>query len=278
MRPARMWAIAAVSADTPEMPMFAPAPAAGFVATRHDQRQPDVPEHEPDSATRDRDEEAPRGDERELHVEDANARRSILEPMPQTPALRPRWRGVSHLSMFPVAAGLRDSARVRRTTATRRSSRRSCSASAVTAMFAVSGFYHVITWQPAVRRWLARLDHATVYGLIAATYTPFGLLVLDGAWQVTMLAIVWSGAAVAILVKLFWVGAPKWLSASIALALGWASVAAMPEIARDESASAACSSSQPAGCSTRPARSCTRYAVRIRRRASSDTTSCSTRS
>ncbi len=101
-----------------------------------------------------------------------------------------------------------------------------------TAMFAVSGFYHVITWTPTVRRWLARLDHATVYGLIAATYTPFGLLVLDGAWQVTILAVVWVGAAAAILLKLFWVGAPKWLSASIALALGWTSVAALPEIAQ----------------------------------------------
>jgi hemolysin III len=103
---------------------------------------------------------------------------------------------------------------------------------AVTAMFAVSGFYHVITWTPRVRRRLARLDHATVYGLIAATYTPFGLLVLHGAWRVTILAIVWGGAATAILVKLFWVGAPKWLSASLALALGWTSVAALPEIAR----------------------------------------------
>jgi hemolysin III len=101
----------------------------------------------------------------------------------------------------------------------------------VTAMFAVSGFYHVITWTPSVRRRLARLDHATVYGLIAATYTPFGLLVLSGAWRVTILAIVWGGATAAILLKLFWVGAPKWLSASIALALGWTSVAAMPEIA-----------------------------------------------
>jgi len=101
----------------------------------------------------------------------------------------------------------------------------------VTAMFAVSGFYHVITWTPVVRRRLARLDHATVYGLIAATYTPFGLLVLTGAWRVTILAVVWSGAALAILLKLFWVAAPKWLSASIALALGWTSVAAMPEIA-----------------------------------------------
>jgi hemolysin III len=101
----------------------------------------------------------------------------------------------------------------------------------VTAMFAVSGFYHVITWTPAVRRWLARLDHATAYGLIAATYTPVGLLVLSGAWQITILGIVWGGAAAAILLKLFWVQAPKWVSASLALALGWTSVAAMPEIA-----------------------------------------------
>ena len=139
-------------------------------------------------------------------------------------------RGVSHLSMFPVAAGFAiPLAFVGKSDAALVSA--IVFGAAVTAMFAVSGFYHVITWRPAVRRWLARLDHATVYGLIAATYTPFGLLVLDGAWQVTILAIVWSGAALAILVKLFWVGAPKWLSASLALALGWASVVAMPEIA-----------------------------------------------
>jgi hemolysin III len=150
--------------------------------------------------------------------------------MPETPAVRPRLRGVSHLSMFPIAAGFAiPLAFIGRSD--------TALASAiffgvgVTAMFAVSGFYHVITWTPPVRRRLARLDHATVYGLIAATYTPFGLLVLSGAWRVAILAVVWSGAAAAILLKLFWVGAPKWLSASIALALGWTSVAAMPEIA-----------------------------------------------
>ena len=89
---------------------------------------------------------------------------------------------------------LRDPARIRRP-------ERAALASAivfgvgVTAMFAVSGFYHVITWTPTVRRWLARLDHATVYGLIAATYTPFGLLVLRRSWHVTILAVVWVGAA-----------------------------------------------------------------------------------
>jgi hemolysin III len=151
--------------------------------------------------------------------------------MPETPAVRPRLRGVSHLSMFPVAAGLAIPLVFIGRTATAFASAIVFGVG-VTAMFAVSGFYHVITWTPSVRRRLARLDHATVYGLIAATYTPFGLLVLSGAWRITILAIVWSGAAAAILLKLFWIDAPKWLSASIALALGWTGVAAMPEIAQ----------------------------------------------
>ncbi len=103
-------------------------------------------------------------------------------------------------------------------------------ASAVAAMFLVSGVYHVITWEPRVRGWLARLDHATVYGLIAATYTPFGVLALHGAWRVTVLTIVWSGALAAMLLKVFWLSAPKWLSASIAIALGWVGVVALPQL------------------------------------------------
>jgi hemolysin III len=150
--------------------------------------------------------------------------------MPETPAVRPRLRGVSHLSMFPVAAAFAvPLAFIGRSDVAHAAA--IVFGAGMTAMFAVSGFYHVITWTPTVRRWLARLDHATVYGLIAATYTPFGLLVLSGAWQVTILAVVWCGAAAAILLKLFWIGAPKWVSASIALALGWTSVVAMPEIA-----------------------------------------------
>jgi len=106
-------------------------------------------------------------------------------------------------------------------------------AAGVAAMFLVSGVYHVVTWSPRVRSWLARLDHATVYGLIAATYTPFGVLALHGAWRVTVLAIVWSGALAAMLLKLFWLRAPKWLSASIAIALGWVGVVALPQLAHE---------------------------------------------
>ena len=150
--------------------------------------------------------------------------------MPQTPALvKPRFRGVSHLSMFPIAlVAVVPLLFVGRTAAALVSA--IVFGIGVAAMFGVSGTYHVITWSPRARSRLARLDHATVYGLIAATYTPFGLLILSGAWQVTVLAIVWAGALAAMLMKLFWVGAPKWLSAAIGIALGWVGVAAMPEI------------------------------------------------
>jgi hemolysin III len=155
---------------------------------------------------------------------------SIVRSMPQPPASRPRLRGIIHLSMFPVAAAFAVPLAFAGRTGTARVAAITFGVG-VTAMFAASGFYHVVTWRPRVRSWLARLDHAALYGLIAATYAPFGLLVLDGAWRVTILAVVWTGAGVAILLKLFWVNAPKKLSAGIALALGWVSVAAMPRIA-----------------------------------------------
>ena len=47
-----------------------------------------------------------------------------------------------------------------------------------------------------------------------------------------MLTIVWSGAVAAILLKLFWVRAPKWLSAVIGIALGWVGAAAFSQLVK----------------------------------------------
>jgi channel protein (hemolysin III family) len=80
------------------------------------------------------------------------------------------------------------------------------------------------------RRWMRRLDHAGIYALIAGTYTPFGLLVLGGAWSVVVLAIVWSGAAAAVALKFLWVEAPTWLSALIGVGLGWVGVLVFPQL------------------------------------------------
>jgi hemolysin III len=83
-----------------------------------------------------------------------------------------------------------------------------------------------------VRSWLARLDHAGIYLLIAGTYTPFGLLVLSKGWAIPVLAIVYTGALAAILMKLFWVKSPKILSAFIGLTLGWIGVVAINQLAK----------------------------------------------
>lgn len=105
-------------------------------------------------------------------------------------------------------------------------------AGCVAVCFGASAVYHRPMWRPRARAWLARLDHAGVYLLIAGSYAPFGLIVMSKGWAIPVLAIVWSGALVAILFKLLWVQAPKWLSAAIGLMLGWVGVVAFPQLLR----------------------------------------------
>jgi hemolysin III len=149
--------------------------------------------------------------------------------VPDVAALKPRLRGVFHelalYSTIPlgIALGL---------TATGRHAQVAAAvfAGAVVAMFAASALYHRFTWSPAARLRLRRLDHAGIFGLIAGTYTPFGLLVLHGAWQTIVLAVVWSGAALAIVAKMIWVRAPKWVSAAAGIVLGWVGIIVLPQI------------------------------------------------
>jgi hemolysin III len=77
---------------------------------------------------------------------------------------------------------------------------------------------------------MRRLDHASIYLLIAGTYTPYGLLVLSGAWQFSVLAVVWIGAVLAISQRLVWIDAPRWVPAVAGLGLGWVGVVAFPQI------------------------------------------------
>lgn len=152
---------------------------------------------------------------------------SMAAPAPAAP--KPRLRGVLHEIGFyasvplGVALGLLAAG-------TRAQVSAAIFAGAVLAMFGASALYHRFTWSPSTRLWLRRLDHAGIFGLIAGTYTPFGLLVLHGVWQIVVLSIVWGGASIAILAKLAWVAAPKWLSAVAGLTLGWVAVIAFPQI------------------------------------------------
>jgi hemolysin III len=143
--------------------------------------------------------------------------------------VKPRLRGVLHEGAFfasilvaPLLILSADASRARLAAAV--------FAVSMTTCFGVSALYHRVTWSPSGRRWMRRADHAGVYLLIAGTYTPVALLVLDGDWRTVILAVVWSGSFVAILLKFVWVDAPKWLAAGIGLALGWVAVVALPQL------------------------------------------------
>jgi len=142
---------------------------------------------------------------------------------------KPRLRGVFHELGFYAALALgvpvvvtADQGRARAAAIV------FCSCLAV--CFGASALYHRPTWKPPVRAWLARLDHAGVYLLIAGTYTPFALLVLSTAWAIPVLAVVWAGALAATVLKFVWVRAPKWLAAMIAVGLGWVGIAAFSQL------------------------------------------------
>jgi hemolysin III len=145
--------------------------------------------------------------------------------------VKPRLRGVFHEAGFYAALGLGIPLVL---TAEPGRGRVSAAifAACVAVCFGMSALYHRPTWRPKVRAWLARLDHAGIYLLIAGTYTPVALLVMTHGWSVSVLAIVWSGAALAILLRVAWVHAPKWGAALIALTLGWVGVAAFGQLLR----------------------------------------------
>jgi hemolysin III len=146
---------------------------------------------------------------------------------------KPRLRGVFHELGFYAAVGLAVPLILTAEPGRARLAAIVFSA-CVAGCFGASALYHRPTWRPGVRSWLARVDHAGVYLLIAGTYTPFGLLVLSPGWAIPVLTIVYAGTAAAIALKFAWVRAPKWLSAAIGLALGWVCIAAFSQLLKVE--------------------------------------------
>ena len=145
--------------------------------------------------------------------------------------VKPRLRGVSHQWAFFVAI-VAGAALVVAAPSGRATLAATIYAVSVVAMFGASALYHRIDWKSVgARRWMRRLDHSMIYVLIAGTYTPFALLVLEGGMARAILITVWSGAALGIGLKMLWPDTPKWLSAAVYVALGWVAVAAFPDLA-----------------------------------------------
>lgn len=99
-------------------------------------------------------------------------------------------------------------------------------------LFGTSAVYHRGTWSPRVAGVLRRLDHTNIFLIIAGTYTPLAVLLLPAGTARTLLVVVWSGALVGLLARVFWLGAPRWVYVPIYLALGWVAVGYFPQFWR----------------------------------------------
>jgi hemolysin III len=98
------------------------------------------------------------------------------------------------------------------------------------ALFTVSATYHRWPGDPRWKPWLRRMDHATIFVFIAASYTPVALLMLQPAIRTVVLVSVWVGAAAGVALSLAWISAPRLLSAIAYLPVGWVAVIALPEL------------------------------------------------
>ncbi len=98
------------------------------------------------------------------------------------------------------------------------------------ALYGASALYHLLPLSTQGVARLRRLDHMTIFVLIAGTYTPICLLALHGRWRLGLLGLVWGLALCGVLLKLLWMEAPRWLSVVLYLAMGWVAVLAAPAI------------------------------------------------
>ena len=100
-------------------------------------------------------------------------------------------------------------------------------------LFSVSAIYHRVPWSPAKKVMWRRWDHANINLLIAGSYTPFAVALLEGRDRVTLLIVVWVGALAGVALRVFWVGAPRWLYVANYLLLGWVAVIYTPQLYKE---------------------------------------------
>ncbi len=93
------------------------------------------------------------------------------------------------------------------------------------ALYGASAIYHSVTVKDNILKVFRKLDHMMIFVLIAGSYTPVCLIVLDHQIGYTLLSVVWGIAVAGMLVKAFWITCPKWFSSILYIAMGWVCLA-----------------------------------------------------
>eukprot|EP00756_Hemistasia_phaeocysticola_P004533 Hpha_TRINITY_DN12873_c0_g1::TRINITY_DN12873_c0_g1_i1::g.24320::m.24320/K11068/hlyIII; hemolysin III len=146
---------------------------------------------------------------------------------PEGAHLRPRWRGYSHL--WAAIASVPLGVMLVLSCPESSGMRGACAMYALvtTLLFGVSGCLHTITWSQKNYLKVKRADHSMIYVFIAASYHVFSAPILEFShlpfWA-------WTLAAVGVILKMLWIGAPKWLAATLYVATGWVGAPIVPSL------------------------------------------------
>lgn len=93
--------------------------------------------------------------------------------------------------------------------------------SALVLLYLFSSLYHLLNLGNKGTKVFKKFDHMMIYVLIASTYTPICLGPLRGPWGWSIFGVVWGLAVLGIILTAVWIKAPRWLTTSIYLAMGW---------------------------------------------------------
>jgi hemolysin III len=146
-----------------------------------------------------------------------------------TAALKPRLRGVLHEAAFAVSLitgttliCLADGGRARAAAVVY--------AVSVALLFGTSAAFHRGSWEGRSYTVMQRLDHSMIFILIAGTYTPFALLLLEGTARWVVFCVVWGGALAGVLLRNTVQRPARWLFTALYLALGWVALGVIPQL------------------------------------------------
>lgn len=146
-----------------------------------------------------------------------------MPPAPPKPRLRGRIHQVAFFASFPAGASLlafAETPAVRVATA--------IYAASLSLLYGASALLHRLDWQPRMLRRMRALDHSAIFLLIAGTNTAFAFLALEGTWRIALLSVVWTGAAVGIVLKALRVDGFRITAAVLYLGTGWVGILAAP--------------------------------------------------
>jgi hemolysin III len=143
--------------------------------------------------------------------------------------LKPRLRGVLHEAAFAVSlvtgtvlVCLADGARARTAAVVY--------AVSVALLFGTSAAFHRGSWEGRSHTVMQRLDHSMIFVLIAGTYTPFALLLLDGVVRWVVFGVVWGGAVAGVVLRNTVQRPARWLFTGLYLLLGWVALGVIPQL------------------------------------------------